>query len=171
MDQRRIKSGRQSNGLGKHGGRSSVGDSVQGLAPPVVCGNLQSWNRARLVHQLGRFLLQSHPRDQIINPQIEGLCRIQIGRKGWRLSGLREPGAEQNERDQQSVNEKDSKTIAHGIDSLGGDFRGIQRREEYNIVNVHGKHDHGDPRVPRTSPRARFVSAPRVASPKGGRSR
>jgi len=34
-------------------------------------------------------------------------------------------------------------------------------------VNVHGKHDHGDPRVPRTSPRARFVSAPRVASSKG----
>jgi LacI family transcriptional regulator len=29
-------------------------------------------------------------------------------------------------------------------------------------VNVHGKHDHGDPRVPRTSPRERFVSAGRV---------
>jgi hypothetical protein len=38
-------------------------------------------------------------------------------------------------------------------------------------VNVHVEHDHGDPGVPRTSPRARFVSAPLDASSKGGRSR
>ena len=152
VNQRGIKGCRQSNGLRKNGGRASVGDAVQGFAPPVVGGNLQSRNRARLVHQLGRLLFQSHPRYQIVNPCIERLCRIQIGWNCRRLPSLRKRSAQQDERDEENVYEKNAKVIEHEIGLLDGDFRAIQRRVEYNIVNVHGKQSRGDPDAPRSRP-------------------
>ena len=52
MNQRGIKCRSQPDGLRKYSGGASIGDAVQSLTPPVICGNLQPRNRARLVHQL-----------------------------------------------------------------------------------------------------------------------
>src|SRR5581483_247937 len=60
--------------------RSSICDAMQRLAPPVVGGNLQVWNRARLIHQLRRLLLQRHPLNQVIHPRLDGLGRIEVKR-------------------------------------------------------------------------------------------
>ena len=56
-------------------------DAVQRFTPPVVGGNLQPRNRARLVHQLRRLLFQSHSRDQVVDPRSDGLGWIS-GRTG-----------------------------------------------------------------------------------------
>ena len=50
VDQRIVKRGRQSDRLRKHRGGARVGDAVQGLAPPVVGGHLQSRDGPRLIH-------------------------------------------------------------------------------------------------------------------------
>jgi hypothetical protein len=50
VDQGIIKSCSESYGFWKYSGSPGVSYTVQGLAPPVVSGDLQPWNCSRLVH-------------------------------------------------------------------------------------------------------------------------
>ena len=65
----------------KDGGGSRTGNAMQGFTPPVVLGNLQPGNGARLVHQLRGFFFQRHPGNQVIHSDTNGLRGIEIGRK------------------------------------------------------------------------------------------
>src|SRR5579859_1766145 len=49
MDGLVIKCGRQANGLGKYGSCTSIGNTMQGLAPPVISRYLQPGDSARLI--------------------------------------------------------------------------------------------------------------------------
>ena len=74
MNARHVKRRRESNGLGKLC-RPVNRDAMQRLAPPVICRDIETRNRARLIDELRRFLLYRHTMDQI--------RRTLFGRKLW----------------------------------------------------------------------------------------
>ena len=80
VHQCRIKTGRQTNGLGEHGGGASTRHAVQGLIPPFVSRNIQTWYGFGTVGQLQNFFFQRHVRHQIGGAFIEAAIQIVIDR-------------------------------------------------------------------------------------------
>ena len=74
VNSRRIERGSQADGLGILG-YTLVDHSVKGLAPPLVCGNVEPWNCRGVVLHLRSLLRKSHSVHQVGSP----LFRRQIG--------------------------------------------------------------------------------------------
>ena len=72
-----IEGGAEADRLREFGG-SIHGDAVQRLAPPVVGGDVEARNGARLIDQLRGFLFERHPVYQIGGALLGGQSRIQI---------------------------------------------------------------------------------------------
>ena len=56
------------------------GNAVKRLAPPVVCGNVEPGNGARLVDKLRGFFFERHPVHQVGGSLLGGKTWVQIGR-------------------------------------------------------------------------------------------
>ena len=74
----RVEGGGQADGLGEFGGAVG-GDAVQRLAPPVVGGNVQARNGARLVDQLAGLLFQRHALDQVGGALLRRQAGVEVG--------------------------------------------------------------------------------------------
>ena len=59
MNSRRVECGSQTYGFGILG-YAVVNDAMKGLAPPLICGNIQAWHRGRTVLHLRGFFGKSH---------------------------------------------------------------------------------------------------------------
>jgi hypothetical protein len=81
MDELGIPCRRQADCLGKYGGQAGAGDAVEALVPPIVPGDIQSFNGRGIVDHLRDFFFQGHPGDQVIKPLLERQAGIFIRRE------------------------------------------------------------------------------------------
>ena len=80
VNQRSVEGSGEADRFRKDSCGSRAGDAVQSFAPPVVFGNLQPRNGARLVDQLRRLFFQRHPGNQVIHTDVDWLRRIEVQR-------------------------------------------------------------------------------------------
>src|SRR5215472_1146022 len=81
MNARYVERRRESDRLGKLC-RPVHRDTMQCLAPPVVCWNVEARNGSRLIHELRRFLLKRHAMDQIRRALFRRKLRIRVWKVG-----------------------------------------------------------------------------------------
>ena len=90
-DQSGIPGGRHADGLGENGRVAVIGHPVQRFAPVIKSRKSQPSDGGRSVPQLGDFLGQRHPADQILCPRLQWLRGIAPDRRpaGFRFGSLR----------------------------------------------------------------------------------
>ena len=76
MNQCRIPSGGQADGLRKNRGDAVVGHAMQRLAPIIIGRKAKPRNGRRAVLQLRHFFRQRHPADQILRARLQRLRRV-----------------------------------------------------------------------------------------------
>ena len=79
VNSRRIEGCSQADGLGILG-YALVDHSVKGLAPPLVCGNVEPWNCRGVVLHLRSLLRKSHAVHQVGSPLFRRQIGVQIPR-------------------------------------------------------------------------------------------
>ena len=88
VNSRRIEGGSQADGL-RILGYALVDDSVKGLAPPLVGGNVEPRNCRGVVLHLRSLLRKSHPVHQVGSPLFRRQIGVQIRRSRCTLSDRR----------------------------------------------------------------------------------
>ena len=78
-----IPRGGQADGLREDGGDPGPRHTVQGLAPPVVGGDVETLDRLRRVDHLRHLLFEGHPGHQVLNALIHRQVGVEVG---WLLS-------------------------------------------------------------------------------------
>jgi len=88
VNERGIEGGGKADGLGKLGDSPDC-DAVEGLAPPIVCRDVEPRNGARVIYELGGLFLEGQPMNEVGGTLLRGQVGIEI--RGFRR--ILRPGA------------------------------------------------------------------------------
>jgi len=80
MEEARVPSGGEADGLGENGGDAGARDTVETFVPPVVGGDLQARNGGGDVLHLGDFFVEGHAGDEVVDAGVERERGVEIGR-------------------------------------------------------------------------------------------
>ena len=112
VNSRCIEGGSQTDRLGILG-YALVDDSMESLAPPLVCGNIETRHRGRIVLHLRSLLGESHPVHEVGSPLFRRQTGVQIRRIGRILSYRGLYGQEEGKRS--SSQDKSLQHLGHAF--------------------------------------------------------
>ena len=112
VNSRCIEGGSQADRLGILG-YALVDDSMESLAPPLVCGNIETRHRGRIVLHLRSLLGESHPVHEVGSPLFRRQTGVQIRRIGRTLSDRGLYGQEEGKRS--SSQDKSLQHLGHAF--------------------------------------------------------